>query len=91
MKERIKNALLNLKVLFEAKPYDELTEKDMSELNSFHPEKVHMLEENDDYFLGMRANHFVIEEGTSENHDQITYLISANHKGIRKQTMLLGD
>ena len=87
----MKNYLLNLNILFEAKSMEEMTEKDIFEINSFHAEKVYMLQENDDYFLGIRANHFVVEEGTSENHDEIVYLISANHKGVRLQTMLLDN
>ena len=39
---------------------------DVGVINGFHPAKVHMIERNDDYFLGLRADHFVIVDGTSE-------------------------
>lgn len=89
MKEKMKEYLLSLNVLVDASSIEELSEKDMSEINAFHAQNVYMIEEDDDYFLRMRANHFVVEEGTSEYHRGTAYLISANHKGIRLQTLLI--
>ena len=61
----------------------------------FHTQQVFMIEKQDDYFAGIRANHFVIEIGFSEyglteSNDSNTNLlenkyalITANHKGER--------
>lgn len=89
MKEKMKEYLLSLNVIVDARSIEELSEKDTSEINAFHAEKVYMIEEDDELFLGMRANHFVVEEGYSEYHRGAAYLISANHKGIRLQTLLI--
>ena len=67
----------------------ELNEKHSEEMGGFHCEEVWMIEETDEYFCGIRANHFVVEIGWSEFHDGIFLLMSANHKGIRV-TQLFG-
>ena len=43
---------------------------------------------NDDYFCGIRANHFVIEFGQSEYYEGDLVLITANHKGTRALTLI---
>lgn len=92
MNEVMKKYLSNLEIILEPKSIDELTDDDIFELDVFHVQNVYMTTMNDDYFLGMRANHFVIEEGYSEQHGNTTvYLVSANHKGTRLQTLLLDD
>jgi len=53
-------------------------------------EDIGLVTLNDEYFCGMRANHFAIEFGYSE-YDELGLnyiLISANHKGIRLVTLL---
>lgn len=59
-------------------------------LNAFHMTELYLVERNDDYFCGIRANHFCVEVGFSElnNDNEQQILISANHKGIRMVTML---
>lgn len=76
------------KVTIKPKSLSELTTADISELDAFHSEKVYMIEKPDDYFCGMRANHFVVEEGVSEFNESVNYLVSANHKGIRMLTLI---
>ena len=67
----------------------------------FHATDVHMLEADDSLLFGIRANHFVVEEGYCENHyiedtvlDDIpttkeAFLVSANHKGVRIQKLFI--
>ena len=76
--------------LIDAKPIDELTPSDIHRLNCFHATDVDMVELDDQYFCGIRANHFCIEFGwNEEDDDHMTHiLISANHKGIRVVTLL---
>lgn len=76
------------KVLIEHESIRDLTEEQLFELDCFHPSKVTTVKKADDYFCGIRANHFVVEEGFSENVDGIVYLITANHKGNRVMTMI---
>lgn len=86
----MKKYLSQLDVIVEPKSIEELVPNEIFALNVFHPQNVYMVTMNDDYFLGMRANHFVIEEGTSEEYGEVpVYLVSANHKGIRLQTLLI--
>ena len=47
-----------------------------------------MIKKDDDYFCGIRADHFVIEVGFSEHRQGLIYLITANHKGNRCVTMI---
>ncbi len=85
---------------------DEVTaEGDIMAMQAFHAEKVHMLEASDDYLFGIRANHFVVEEGMSESFVKIIgqgmndkdfipypcFLVSANHKGIRIQKLYVEE
>lgn len=70
-------------------------------IHSFHAEKVHMLEAEDGYLFGIRAHHFVVEEGSSEDHyrgdeeegyqRRKSIVVSANHKGIRIQKYFVGE
>jgi len=73
---------------------------DFDSMRQFHADKVFMLEANDEYLFGIRANHFVVEEGYSENHfyrkgeegkEEATtpscILVSANHKENRWQKL----
>ena len=54
-----------------------------------------MVEVDDEYLCGMRADHFVVEIGVSEHDDyddneenvNIYFLVSANHKGMRLATL----
>lgn len=50
-----------------------------------------MVEKDDDYYCGIRANHFVVEVGYSETRTGLVYLATANHKGIRCVTMIAED
>lgn len=75
-------------ILFSCFDLNDLTEDEIDELNVFHAENIYTVEKNDEYFCGIRANHFVVEEGWSEYGDGIYYLISANHKGARAHTLL---
>lgn len=70
-------------------------------MHSFHAENVRMLEAHDEYLFGIRANHFVVEEGSSEDHvrgnekdgyqTRNSILVSANHKGFRVQKYFVGE
>ena len=76
--------------LIDSKSLDELTPDDIHKLNCFHATDVDMVTLDDEYFCGIRANHFCIEFGWSEEDSDNTphILISANHKGIRVITLL---
>lgn len=67
------------------KSLTDLTESDIELLNGFHMNEVSSFYLNDEYFLGMRANHFAVEFGWNEHNEDgpEQVLISANHKGIR--------
>ena len=57
-----------------------------SAFSSFHPQAVRMVTRNDDYYLGCRANHFVLIFGQSEVFNNgYTWadcvVCLANHKG----------
>lgn len=79
-------------ILFEKLRLKELSEANIFDLDGFHLTELYLLETNDDYFCGIRANHFCVEYGWSEtfqNEDQCDLiLITANHKGIRTMTLL---
>ncbi|RIO56776.1 hypothetical protein BUZ50_00960 [Staphylococcus hominis] len=66
------------------------TYEQLGTYESFHCQEVYMAERNDDYFCGIRADHFVVEIGKSENtfDNFITFIITANHKGNRCVTIL---
>lgn len=91
MNEAMKEYLMTLNKVVEATPIEKLTTDDIFEINSFHVQNVYMLIADDSYFLDIRANHFVVEEGFSESMAGTAYLISANHKGIRMQTLLINN
>ncbi|WP_415429718.1 hypothetical protein ACMVYQ_05855 [Staphylococcus capitis] len=58
---------------------------------SFHCKEVYMVEKNDSRFCGIRANHFVVEVGYSEEdwgEDYNVFIITGNHKGSRCITIL---
>ena len=74
--------------LFCGKSLTELTKDDMHILSGFHTSDVDMIVLNDDYFCGIRANHFVIEIGQSEYYEGDLVLITANHKGTRALTLI---
>lgn len=74
--------------LFCGKSLTELTKDDMHILSGFHTSDVDMIVLNDDYFCGIRANHFVIEFGQSEYYEGDLVLITANHKGTRALTLI---
>lgn len=79
-------------VLFEGIMFDDIGKDIISILESFHMKELFMLELEDDYFCGIRANHFCIEYGYNEhflgkdNYGLI--LVTANHKGWRQMTLL---
>lgn len=61
-------------------------------LNSFHARTVLKVERDDNYFCGIRANHFAIEVGWSESlleDDSTVYVVTANHKGVRVVTVFV--
>ena len=54
-------------------------------IESFHPTTVQMVERNDSWFCGMRANHFVVITGwNEEDYDRYSIMVIANHKGELK-------
>lgn len=76
-------------IIFDSKYISDLTPDNLDELNNFHAEEVFMINKDDDYFCGIRANHFCIEYGFSELHrNSYLLIITANHKGMRKITVL---
>ncbi|MGB4921877.1 MAG: hypothetical protein WBO96_06125 [Enterococcus aquimarinus] len=75
-------------IVIDAESIRHLSEEQLFELDCFHPSKVTTVKKADDYFCGLRADHFIVEEGFSENVDGIVYLITANHKGSRVMTMI---
>lgn len=66
--------------------------------SSFHATEIYEHTEDDDYFAGIRANHFVIEIGyveyapkgtTSYSVEEPNFiLVTANHKGTRISKLL---
>lgn len=67
-------------------------------LNGFHTTNSIFVEEEDNYFVGIRANHFVVEIGTTENPidkqdtiDTEFAVVTANHKGSRYVTVIRLD
>ncbi len=79
----------NSNIIFQSKTIVDLTQEDIDELNNFHMQEIYLICKNDEYFCGIRANHFCIEIGTSENYnDRVIILVSANHKAFRMMTML---
>lgn len=75
------------KVVFN-KFIENLSDFDKKYLNNFHVTNVSMVEKDDEYFVGLRANHFVVEEGWNEKNNNIWYLVSCNHKGNRAMTLI---
>lgn len=82
-------------IVFQAKRAEDLNACDQDELDEFHAQAVTMVILDDDYLCGMRADHFVVELGYSENDDytddwkptHVYFLVSANHKGMRMTTL----
>jgi hypothetical protein len=77
-------------IVIHKKQLSELSPQDIHELNCFHMQETALITLDDEYFCGMRADHFAIEFGYSEDDELgLDYvLISANHKGIRLITLL---
>ncbi len=77
-------------IVIHQKQLSDLSPQDIHELNCFHMQDIALVTLDDEYFCGMRANHFAIEFGYSEDDELgLDYiLISANHKGIRLITLL---
>ncbi|WP_288745503.1 hypothetical protein [uncultured Enterococcus sp.] len=65
-----------------------LSEEQLFKLDCFHMINSYVIKKEDDYFCGLRADHFVVEEGFSEDVNDVVYLITANHKGNRAMTMI---
>lgn len=63
----------------------ETEEKTLTVVSGFHAEKIINHKEPDEYFAGLRANHFSVEIGWSEFSDleDIIIIVTANHKGTR--------
>lgn len=84
-----KNVLFKNLDLFDRSKSQSINETAIKFLSGFHTEDSAMIERQDDYFVGLRANHFVIEIGKSEypyendRLDQKYALVTANHKGKR--------
>lgn len=57
-------------------------------MKRFHTKKVYSIVLEDDYFCGIRANTFVIEYGNSEYAIGNYYVITANHKGLRRTVVI---
>lgn len=75
-------------IVFEINFYMNIYQEDIDELTVFHAKEVFMIEKDDEYFCGIRADHFVVEIGFSERRPGKIYLITANHKGHRCVTMI---
>lgn len=62
-------------------------------LECFHMKEVYLVERDDDYFCGIRADHFCVEIGTTEEdplgnvRDHTYCVVTANHKGQRMWCM----
>lgn len=82
---------IDSEVVFEINFYEDIYQEDIDELMLFHAKKVFMVEKDDEYYCGIRANHFVIEVGYSEMRAGLIYLVTANHKGNRCVTMIAED
>lgn len=57
-------------------------------LDEFHLKELYMVCRDDDYFCGIRANHFSVEVGINEITNERQVLVVANHKGVRRVTLL---
>ena len=67
-------------------------------LNGFHTTNSTFVKEEDNYFVGIRADYFVVEIGTTENPidkqdtiDTEFAVVTANHKGSRYVTVIRLD
>lgn len=60
-------------------------------IERYHANKVYSLKLDDDYFCGVRANTFVVEYGYSERVRGEYYVITANHKGLRRTVVIKGE
>ena len=54
-----------------------------NEFNAFHCKELLIVVRNDDYFCGLRADHFGVELGEVEGEEGRWSLITCNHKGVR--------
>lgn len=102
--ERLKKEFQKLKLIGEVKygqfseDYDEFVQ---DVLSSFHADSYETVELDDEYFMHLRANNFIIEKGWSEELFDITeddehmlrdvYILTANHKGIRIMQVYVGE
>lgn len=78
----------NSKVIIDHKAIADLTRLDIEYLNGFHMVGITEVYKQDDYFCGIRANHFCVEFGKNEFLKNSCFLVSANHKGTRMMTMV---
>lgn len=61
----------------------ELNTDEIELLDGFHPNEVHIVNKDDDYFCSARANTFVVMFGWDEKSGfERSILIQANHKGL---------
>lgn len=75
-------------IVIDAESIRHLSEEQFFKLDCFHMINSYVIEKEDDYFCGLRADHFIVEEGFSEDVENVVYLITANHKGNRVMTMI---
>lgn len=58
-----KNEGMRSTVVIDSISIEELTNEQIKELNQFHTTDVDMIEKDDNYLCGLRANHFIVEVG----------------------------
>lgn len=106
IEDRLNTAITNNGLLFSKlsfvndAPTSTMTTEIRKFISTFHTQQVFMIEKKDDYLADIRANHFVVEIGNSENlidknisnvdfNDDTKYaLITANHKGERLMSIV---
>ena len=84
------------KVLIDSSPLTDCNEDQLTMIENFHMVELYLIEGDDEYFCGIRADHFCVEYGWSEfftnndsdGRDTDLVLITANHKGFRVMTLL---
>ena len=92
MKDHINELYQNSPYRFEIMSdptYKPIAPKDLEIYTGFHASAIYSFEKDDAYACGIRANHFVVEEGYSEYADGLWYVVTANHKGIRMSAMFV--
>ena len=91
----LSNFYRDCRIVVQPRCIEEFDTYEIDEFDRFHAKNVAIVKADDDYLCGMRADHFVVEIGISENDDyddnedslNIYFLVSANHKGARLMTL----